>query len=312
MGNYTKLSISALEDIAALYGIHLTGASPMKGGNSNTSYRLETITDTFVLTILEENTLEEVEQLAHLLKYLQDHSFCTSQVQRTKAGELTFTYMGKPLLLKKWIVGEVYEKLTLAHIAAIGQTLAHFHQIPRPPNLTRAYSCSLQMFPTVFDLQIDPTYEHWLKDRWQYLQNHLPSNSPKGLIHADLFFDNVLFQDNQLKAIIDFEDACHYYLGFDLGMSIIGLCQVKDNIDLNLAKAFLQGYRKIHPLPVLEKAHLKLFVEYAAIATSFWRFRKYHILSPKPARKNKHREMMALAQQINAFPADYFSSRLEG
>jgi len=123
---------------------------------------------------------------------------------------------------------------------------------------------------------------------------------PIGLIHGDLFYDNVLFKRKNFRAIIDFEEACHYYKGFDIGMGILGLCTEGTAVALDKAQALVAGYQQVRLLEESEKETLQLFVEYAAIATSYWRFWKYHIHTPMVEKVDKHWQMVRLAQGINA------------
>ena len=75
---------------------------------------------------------------------------------------------------------------------------------------------------------------------------------PKGLIPGDIFFDNVLFRNENIQAIIDFVEACHYYFVFDLGMSTLGLCRTDGEIDLTKTRALIEGYQQKRPCEFLE------------------------------------------------------------
>ena len=125
---------------------------------------------------------------------------------------------------------------------------------------------------------------------------------------GDIFFDNVLFENNKIKAIIDFEEACNYYLIFDLGMGILGLCRTGEKIDLNKARALIKGYEQIRSLGVPERDSLQLFIEYAAIATSWWRFWKYNIHTPTPDLRNKHWKMVQVAKEVEILDKKHFLS----
>jgi homoserine kinase type II len=127
------------------------------------------------------------------------------------------------------------------------------------------------------------------------------------LIHGDVFFDNLIVQGDQLMAIIDFEEACHYYRGFDLGMVIVGACRDRQGISFEKAGRFIRGYQKEATLQSIERESLKAFAVYAAVATSFWRFRQYHLLRPEPRLYDKHVEMQTLADTISEYPDSSFT-----
>jgi homoserine kinase type II len=102
-------------------------------------------------------------------------------------------------------------------------------------------------------------------------------------------------------AIIDFEEACHYYRSFDLGMAIVGACRNRQGICFEKAKRFIRGYQNNVTLESVERESLKAFAVYAAVATSFWRFRQYHVRRPEPQLYDKHVEMQTLADTISEY-----------
>ncbi len=308
MAIYTEINATQLQGITAPYCIEVLDFNSIRGGNANTSYYLEAKNGEYILTIVEERTMAEMQNLVSLLHWLKLHNFSTSELVKTREGNEITLFERKPVLIKKWIPGNVVEELEPHMLYQIGTALAKLHQISSPSHLSRFQSYGIQSFPEIFDKGIDLKYETWLKDQAQRFDNLIPENLPKGLIHGDLFFDNVLFRNGKLEAIIDFEEACHYFLVFDLGMAIVGLCRTNRIVDLQKGNAFLDGYKQIRSLEISEKESLQLFIEYAATATSNWRFCKYNILSPNPVSKHKHWEMVKVAEQIKSIPKDRFFS----
>ncbi len=162
-------------------------------------------------------------------------------------------------------------------------------------------------FPEVTNSKLGHVYIDWLSDKIKYLQEHIPQHLPMALIHGDVFFDNMIVQGDQLMAIIDFEEACHYYRSFDLGMVIVGTCRDRQGISFEKAGQFIRGYQKETTLQSIERESLRVFAEYAAVATSFWRFRQYHLLRPEPQLHDKHIEMQTLADTISEYPNSSFT-----
>jgi homoserine kinase type II len=150
-------------------------------------------------------------------------------------------------------------------------------------------------------------YIDWLSEKISYLQEHIPQHLPMALIHGDVFFDNLIVQGERLMAIIDFEEACHYYRSFDLGMVIVGACRDGQGISFKKVRKFLRGYQNDMTLESVERESLKAFAVYAAVATSFWRFRQYHLLRPEPQLYDKHIEMQTLADTISEYPESSFT-----
>ena len=130
----------------------------------------------------------------------------------------------------------------------------------------------------------------------------MPPGLPTGLIHGDLFCDNVLFEGEKFKAILDFEDACHYYKAFDVGMAIVGVCRKAASIDPGKADAFVSGYQEVRALEEAERANLQAFIECAAILTSVWRYWKYHIDAPDIEESTRYTEMVEIAKRVAAVP----------
>ena len=108
-------------------------------------------------------------------------------------------------------------------------------------------------------------------------------------------------------AIIDFEEACHYYRGFDLGMAVVGACRDSQGISFEKAGRFIRAYQNKTTLQLIERESLKAFTVYAAVATSFWRFRQYHLRRPEPQMYDKHVEMQNLADAISEYPDSRFT-----
>ena len=149
---------------------------------------------------------------------------------------------------------------------------------------------------------INLEYEDWLAQRYKILKQKIPSGLPRGLIHGDVFYDNVLFDGKTFKALIDFEEACHYYKVFDLGMAVVGVCTEDLQVRLTKVRSLVDGYQNIRVLEEKEKESLQLFVEYAAIATSSWRFWKYNIDTPIAEKSDNHYEMANIAKEVRRIP----------
>ncbi len=307
MAIYTQLTESNLIKITTDFGIpDVLDFNPMQGGNANSSYTVTAKNKKYVLTILEEKNEKQSLDLAGLLQCLQTHEFPTSLIQLTTSGKLLSQHNGKSVLLKQWITGDVIEDLSNNLLKEIGASLAKLHQVPAPDFLSKKHAYGFETFSTVIGKAIDVEYESWLQNQLLKIEKGIPQNLPIGLIHGDLFFDNILFEDGRLKAIIDFEEACHYYLIFDIGMSVTGLCMDDGKVNLAKTKSLIDGYESVRKLETAEKEPLQFFIEYAATATSCWRYWKYNIDSPNEQRKNKHWEMVDIAKQVKSITPQQF------
>ena len=227
---YTSLQITDIQQIITPYQIKIIDYSPIHQGNANSNYLIRTKTANYVLTVIEEKSFQEAIDLANLLRWLEKYGVATSQVKMTISGELVTQYAGKPILVKKWIDGVTNKNLSLDELFQIGSLLAQLHQIPAPIFLLKSHPYGYETFSKKVESELDVNYQNWLKMQLQFIKMHFPENLPQGLIHGDLFFDNVLFNNGKVKAIIDFEDACYYSLIFDLGMAVVGLCEINKKL----------------------------------------------------------------------------------
>ena len=312
MAKYTLLHDNDIQTIARFYDLTINSFEAMEGGAANSSYRIKSTRGDFVLTVFDSKEWAEVIRLGKLLHYLGENEFVTTDLLPRLDGAFVTKYNKLPVMIKHYIHGDVHDTLTKTMLNRTGEKLAALHEIPPPDYLPMTHAYGKQTFSTVAGKGIDVEFESWLADKHQYLINHIPKKLPRGLIHGDLFIDNILFKDHQLRAVIDFEEACNYFFVFDIGMGIVGQCREGNSIGLEKAKEFVAGYQRIRPLGKTGRDTLKLFVEYAAIATSYWRFWNYNIFLPTPKKKMLHRGMMRLAENIRSIPSKTFDTAIFG
>jgi homoserine kinase type II len=306
MARYTQLRENEIQEIAGQYNLIVAEAEAIEGGAGNSSYLLQTRQGEYVLTVFDDKSLAYVVRLGQLLLLLAEYEFPTTRPLSSVEGGLITAYRDKPVMLKAYFAGQVCRNLTEPMLYQVGASLARLHQVPAPDFLPTEHPYGRQDFPTVIGRNVDPQYESWLADRFAYLEQSIPRGLPSGLIHGDLFYDNVLFEEERFKAIIDFEEACRYYKGFDLGMGILGLCEAGGTVGLDKVRALATGYQQVRMLEEIEKEALQLLVEYAAIATSYWRFWKYNIHTPMAEKADKHWQMVRLAEGVSAIPKASF------
>ena len=305
MTQYSKIQEKDILEILRKYNLTQIGYESIEESTGNTNYLVRTAQNQYVLTIFETEHIRAAN-LSRLLYLLEELDFTTTRIQKLANGDAITSYQGKPVLLKPYIVGQVVENMDENMVSQVGAIMASLHEIPNPHYLSSQHAYGLETFPRVMDKGINLEYENWLVQRYDFLMKTIPSGLPRGLIHGDVFYDNVLFDRKKFKAIIDFEEACQYYKVFDLGMAIVGLCTEESKVRLPKVRSLVNGYQKIRVLEGAEKEILKLFVEYAAIATSSWRFWKYNIDTPIAELSDKHREMVNIAKDASAIPNEKF------
>lgn len=305
MAQYSKLQESDIHEISSRYGLKVIDHAPIEEGAGNSSYLVRTTGKQYIFTVFEIEHFRVVN-LCKLLRLLEEYEFPTTRVQKLVSGDAVTSFQGKPVLVKPYITGQMRKDLDENMVRQVGTALARLHKIPNPDYLPDQHTYGLETFPTVMERGIDPGYENWLANKYDFLLQKIPSQLPRGLIHGDVFYDNVLFEGETFKALIDFEDACHYLNVFDLGMASVGLCTKDSKVSLTKIRSLVNSYQQIRMLEEKEKEFLQLFVEYAAIATSSWRFWKYNIDTPIAEKSDIHYEMVNIAKDVMSVPEAEF------
>ena len=308
MAFYAQLDRSAVEGLTRRFGIGaITAVSVMGGGRENTSYCVESSSGKYVLTLWDQKSLKHATDLANLLVYLTNQGVRTSRVVVPPKEPIVVLHDEKPVMLKRYVDGDVTANLAGNLLVQLGKEMSRLHEVPAPSYLPQSFPYGRSHFPEVTNSNLGHAYIDWLSEKTSYLRKRIPQHLPMALIHGDVFFDNVIVQGDQLMAIIDFEEACHYYRSFDLGMVIVGACRDRQGISFDKAGRFIRGYEKETTLQSIERETLKPFAVYAAVATSFWRFRQYHLRRPEPQLYDKHVEMQTLADTISKYPDSSFT-----
>jgi len=308
MALYARLDRAAVEGLAGRFGIDdITAFSVLDGGSENSNYCVETSSGKYVLTLCDQKSLKHTTDLANLLVYLTDHGIRTSRVVVPPKGPVVVLHDEKPVMLKRHIDGDIAANLSGELLVQLGEEIARLHDISAPSFLPESFPYGRSYFSEVINSDLDHAYVDWLSEKSSYLQKRIPQNLPMTLIHGDVFFDNIIVKDDQLMAIIDFEEACHYYRGFDLGMVIVGTCRDRQGICFEKARRFIRGYQNNGTLQSVERECLKAFAVYAAVATSFWRFRQYHMRRPEPHLYDQHVEIQTLADTISEYSDSSFT-----
>ena len=313
MAHFTTLTNQEIEKILGLYELGpLLSCTPMDGGLANSSMKIETGSGSYVLSVCDEKEMHEIERLCTVLEYLEDHQFPTTRVIQTRTGESHFDYQGKPLYLKEFIAGEVVEHLQSQQLHEIGAALAMLHEIPPCSGLLKQFSYGIECFDELKGQESAENYYRWLSSCRKRVEEARTESLPKGFVHGDLFFDNMLFADGSLVALLDFEEACDYFMIFDLGMTAVGCCAPGGSFSPDMTAALVEGYQSRRRLEGSERRHLRLYVEYGAAATSFWRYRQYNIRNPDPQMKDHYLAMVEIAQQVNSIDNQEFIESVFG
>ncbi len=205
----------------------------------------------------------------------------------------------KPVYIKTFIDGQVISSLSSQMLFQVGKIMATLHQLPIPQFVPQKFPYGKESFVAVIQSGMEHPYLLWLIHQKEFIDNHLDTRSEKGLIHGDIYWDNLLFNTGKFKALLDFEEACRYYLLYDIAMTCLGCCVLNGCFDTKKMKSLLAGYQSARKLPLFYEKQLKVFVVYAATAGSFWRFKQYNIKFPGHDKADSYKELAALADQAS-------------
>ena len=275
MAVYTKVSPEEAAEFLRAYDIgtlaELTG---IRQGVENSNYYLSTNKGRFVLTLYEKRVAEEdLPFFIALMEHLAQKNLPSPLPIKTTQGRALNHIAGRPAALTSFLYGRAVTRITSTECAALGKALASMHVAVSDFKMKRVNSLSLPGWEKLFLLTKERANEVYsgladiLGSELAYLKAHWPKNLPSGIIHADLFPDNVLFDGAQLCGLIDFYFACDDFFAYDLAICLNAWCFESNNGAFNItkARALMAGYEAVRPLTKEEKEALPLLSRGSAI-----------------------------------------------
>lgn len=306
MAKYTKLGAHEIRLLAQRYGLEVKDHSVIEGGAANSSFFLYADGKEYVLTIADDKSVEAVINLVGLLDYLVEYGFPTSRAISSSTGEKVTVFRDKAVMIKEYIPGNTVRHISKEGLFSLGSNLARLHQIPAPDFIPQTHTYGSDKFSKAVGLNYDVGFEHWLTQMGADYLRERPLGLPRGLIHADVFWDNVICLNGEFEALIDFEDACNYFFVYDLASALFGTCVDAGKLDLEKASQIIKGYEQIRVLEEDERRALQLFSVYSGVAISYWRYMKYNLHNPTEKNQYLHKRTAEIADGIHSIPAKMF------
>jgi homoserine kinase type II len=271
---YTDISENDLRHFLSQYDVgELTSYKGIAEGVENSNFLLHTDKDPLILTLYEKRV--EKSDLPFFLG-LKQHLFakglsCPLPLPR-KDGELLGELSDRPAALISFLEGMWLRNPEAQHCREVGKALAQMHLASEGFELTRPNALSVDGWKELWAKSKDRADEvgEGLQDEIQADLNHLAANWPKdlpwGVIHADLFQDNVFFLGDDLSGLIDFYFACNDFLVYDVAICLNAWCFEKDGAyNVTKGTALLEGYQAVRPLSNEELQALPLLSHGAAL-----------------------------------------------
>lgn len=274
MAVYTEVSFEDLESFLGDY--ELGTPLSFKGiaeGVENSNYYLQTERGSYILTLYEKRVrASDLPFFLGLLEHLAARGIACPIPLRNKGGAQCATVNGRPAALFTFLNGLSLRRPEALHCAAAGAALAAFHEAGQGFTLTRpnalgprgwselAVHCTARADSVQRDLgALIETELKELTAKW-------PRDLPGGIIHADLFPDNVLFMNGQVSGLIDFYFACNDAYAYDLAVMLNAWCFENDGAyNITKGQSLIAGYLRTRPLSKVEIAALPVLARGSAL-----------------------------------------------
>jgi len=274
MAVYTEVSDDDLEAFLADFDLgELLSFKGIAEGVENSNYVVITGRGTYILTLYEKRVkAEDLPFFLGLMEHLARRGVACPTPIRARDGGVLRTLCGRPAALTSFLSGVWPRRIHPHQCQAVGAALAAMHRAGSDYTLKRPNALSLPGWHPLFDScraranEVMPGLEDELADELMALDSMWPSGLPAGVIHADLFPDNVFFHGDELSGLIDFYFACNDFLAYDLAVCLNAWCFEAD-LSLNVTKARLMitAYRRERPLDAAEIAALPALARGAAL-----------------------------------------------
>ncbi len=274
MAVYTEVADDELESFVAGYDIgDVLSIKGIAEGVENSNYLLHTRAGYFILTLYERRVNEaDLPFFLGLLEHLSGHGVTCPQPVNNRKGRALGRLAGKPAVIVTFLDGVSARRPDARHCGMVGEALGKLHKAGAAFPLARENTLSINGWPALFrsaEARADdvlPGLAVTIAEEISRLQNAWPKGLPAGIIHADLFPDNVFFLAGKLSGLIDFYFACNDFLAYDLAICLNAWCFEPDaSFNITKGMALINGYARERPLVDMEIAALPTLARGAAL-----------------------------------------------
>ena len=277
MAVYTKLEQEEINNILLNYKLgKLKKFEGIKEGIENTNYFIETEKGKFILTIYEKRVnKEDLPFFSRLMLELSKNGFICPKPISNKNNEYISNFDNKNFMIVSFLEGKSKLNLSPIECKIVGKEIAKLHQITKNFKFTRKNDLSVKSWRRIFTQvkdkcnKIHPDLPKLIEANLINIEKEWPKNLPSGIIHADLFNDNIFFKNNKFSGFIDFYFSCNDFYAFEIAICFNALCfdGLKQNLSFNVTKAkkLMEGYNQIRKISKEEKKAIKVLSQGAAL-----------------------------------------------
>ena len=274
MAVYTDIGERELDEFMAGYDLgRVLSYKGIAEGVENSNFLLHTETGSYILTLYERRVKpDELPFFLGLMEHLSKKGIrCPLPVHR-RSGEIIGQLSGRPAAIVTFLEGMWMRRPTVQHCREVGAALARMHLAGADFPLHRRNALSVDGWRSLWREaagradEVEPGLAVETETELAFLEARWPKDLPVGVVHADLFPDNVFFLSDRLSGLIDFYFACDDLLAYDVAVCLNAWCFEKDH-SFNLTKgtALLDGYVGTRPLSLAEAAALPILARGAAL-----------------------------------------------
>lgn len=317
MAVYTDVSDEELAAFVATYDIGaVLAAKGIAEGVENSNFLLHTEAGFFILTLYEKRVREDdLPFFVGLMEHLAARGLTCPQPVKNRAGAALGRLAGRPAAIVTFLDGMSVKRPGAGHCAAVGEVLAKLHAAGGDFPMRRPNALTLANWRPLFAQaggradEVSPGLTARTLAALDELERDWPRDLPEGVIHADLFTDNVFFIGARLSGVIDFYFACTDALAYDLAICLNAWCFEADgSFNLTKGQAMIAGYEGVRRLTAAEVAALPVLCRGAALRFMLTRLVDWLNVPPgalvKPKDPLEYDRKLAFHRRVTA-AADY-------
>ena len=274
MAVYTEVNETELASFLADYDLgHVLALKGIAEGVENSNYILHVDAGYFILTLYEKRVDEkDLPFFLGLMEHLAGHGLNCPQPVRNRHGSALGRIAGRPAVIVTFLEGMWHSRPSVRRCAAVGEALGKLHRSGASFAGCRPNALGIEAWPVLFEEararadDVRPGTAGEIAEELTFLAARWPGDLPRGVIHADLFPDNVLFIGDELSGLIDFYFACTDELAYDVAITLNAWCFEPDG-SFNITKglAFFSAYESVRKLKAGEIEAFPILARGAAL-----------------------------------------------
>ena len=276
MAVYTKINKRDISSINNQFEIEkIIDFNGITKGIENTNYLLKTKKNKFILTIFEKRVLnKEIPFFMRLMEILNGSNINCPKPLKNKNGSYLIKLRNKTACIVSFLNGKDKIKLNSKNCFAVGKMIAKIHQATKSIKISRKNSMGIkELGPLLKSIKFKSkrfsNLQKFLTNNLKDIKKKWPSRLPKGIIHGDLFIDNIFFKKDNLSGVIDFYFAANDYFMYEIAICINALCFDHKNSIFKINKQkineLIKGYESVKKISFKEKKSLNILCRGAAI-----------------------------------------------